>query len=78
MKKSDIDMIEYLLDQNEVFYSKGLIGLDEYDENSMCLIERMEKMLSKLEKMKIKSLLIDEFTLPKFRLSMQTLKAVAN
>ncbi len=78
MKTNDVDMIEYLLDQNEIFYEKGLIDLDEYDRNSFHLIERMEKLMKNSEKEFLKSLVMDEFTLPKFRLSMETIKAVTN
>ncbi|WP_294288485.1 hypothetical protein [uncultured Chryseobacterium sp.] len=78
MKTNDVDMIEFLLDQNEIFYDKGLIDLDEYDRNSFHLIERMEILLKNNEKEILKTLVLNEFTLPKFRLSIETIKAVTN
>lgn len=78
MKKKDVDMIETLLDKNEFFLQKRKITEDEYLLNNFHLIDVMERFLKANERKTILSFLEDEFSLPKFKLSILILKATPN
>ncbi|WP_077417978.1 hypothetical protein [Chryseobacterium sp. JV274] len=76
--KKDIDMIESLIHRNEYFYELNRIQKKEYLSNNFLLIEKLEDILNKSQRKKISEFLEDEFSLPKFHLSISILKAVAN
>lgn len=76
--KKDIDMIESLINRNEYFYKINRIQKREYLCNNFFLIEKLEQILSKSQRKIISELLDDEFSFPKFNLSISILKAVVN
>lgn len=76
--KKDIDMIESLIYRNEYFYKINRIQKREYLSNNFFLIEKLEHILSKNQRKTISEFLEDEFSLPKFNISISILKAVAN
>lgn len=76
--KKDIDMIESLICRNEYFYKTGEIKKIEYLKNNFFLIEKLERILSVSQRKTISDFLLDEFSLPKFNISISILKAVAN
>ncbi|AZA91187.1 Uncharacterised protein [Chryseobacterium nakagawai] len=76
--KKDIDMIESLINRNEYFYKIGKIQKNEYLINNFFLIDKLEDILSRSQREKIIEFLTDEFSLPKFNLSISILKAVPN
>ncbi|AZB23651.1 hypothetical protein EG339_02950 [Chryseobacterium bernardetii] len=76
--KKDIDLIESLINRNEYFYKTGKIKKREYLINNFFLIDKIEDILSKNQREKISEFLSDEFSLPKFNLSISILKAVPN
>lgn len=76
--KKDIDMIESLINRNEYFYKIGKIQKKEYLINNFFLIDKLEDILSRSQRDKITEFLTDEFSLPKFNLSISILKAVPN
>lgn len=71
-------MIESLINRNEYFYKINRIQKREYLSNNFFLIEKLEQILSKSQRRMISEFLDDEFSLPKFNLSISILKAVAN
>lgn len=78
MRKADIDMIESLLDKNEYFFNSKRISEQEYLSYNFNLIEVMERYLSDTERKTIVNFLEDEFSLPKFKLSISILKTASN
>lgn len=78
MKKSDVDLLESLLDKNEYFFSMKKISEQEYLNYNLELINIMERFLKKNEKKKILDFFEDEFSLPKFKLTILNLKTVPN
>lgn len=71
-------MIESLINRNEYFYKINRIQKREYLCNNFFLIEKLEQILSKSQRKIISELLDDEFSFPKFNLSISILKAVVN
>lgn len=78
MKNTDIDLLESLLDKNDYFFSTSKITEQEYINNNLELIDVMERFLKRNEKKKITEFFEDEFSLPKFRLTLSILKTVPN
>lgn len=78
MKKEDIDLIESLLDKNEYFYKCNKISESEYLRYNFNLIDVMERYLSSTERKTIVDFLSDEFSVPKFKLSIQILQTASN
>nr|WP_315026005.1 hypothetical protein [uncultured Chryseobacterium sp.] len=76
--KKDIDMIESLINRNEYFYNINMIQKKEYLINNFFLIEKLEDIITRSQREKISEFLADEFSLPKFNLSLLILKAVPN
>lgn len=74
----DINNIKKLISRNEYFYKKGEITRSEYSSNCLLFARKIDAVLDNNGIEVIKDFLLDEFSLPKFRLSISIIKAVPN
>jgi hypothetical protein len=74
----DFKTIKALIRKNEYFHRKGLIKEIEYAENCLIFAEKIDVILNEKDRLMIKSFLTDEFSLPKFKLSVEIIKAIPN
>ena len=76
--KKDYQNIKRLIERNEYFYQKKSITNIEYAGNNLLFVDMLDKILNEDQRKIVRDFLFDEFSLPKFRLSIQILKAASN
>lgn len=76
--KKDFDRIVELIQKNKHFYSKGLISRTEYSCNCLLFARKIDAIIHDDGRKAINEFLNDEFSLPKFKISVSILKAIPN
>ncbi|WP_185097475.1 hypothetical protein [Chryseobacterium indologenes] len=76
--KEDFKSIKALIKKNEFFYKQGLLKRNEYSENCLLFAGKIDTILNANERIRLKNFLEDEFSFPKFMLSIEILKATPN
>ncbi len=76
--RGDFKSIKALIKKNEFFYRQGLLKRNEYSANCLLFARKIDSILDDDGRKIIEDFLSDEFSLPKFKLSISILKAVPN
>ncbi|WP_312900240.1 hypothetical protein [Chryseobacterium taichungense] len=78
MGRDDYKNIKKLIERNEYFYQKKSINNIEYSRNNLLFIDKLDKILDDEQRIVVKDFLIDEYSIAKFKLSIDILKAEPN
>lgn len=76
--KSDYEKIMTLLRRNDYFYNRNQIPKEEYIYNNLFLASKLETLLEDSQRFTIQKFIADDFSLAKFKLSIESMKTVIN
>ncbi|KAA0126402.1 hypothetical protein FY557_17275 [Chryseobacterium sp. SN22] len=76
--RKDFKAIKALISKNEYFHKNGMLEKYEYAENCLLFASKIDVILQESDRITIRNFINDEFSFPKFKLSVSVLKAIPN